>query len=69
MSVFGDSSTLASLRKLLKTNTVFLATNLHSICESRGESAVIVFLLLAAILILVGVSFISSIDFSDRQRP
>jgi len=30
---------------------------------------VIVFLLLAAILILVGVSFISSIDFSDRQRP
>jgi hypothetical protein len=37
MSVFGDSSTPAPLRKLLKTNTVLLATNLHSILRVLGR--------------------------------
>jgi hypothetical protein len=36
--------------------------------EPLGDAAVIVFLLLIAILILVGVSFLSSMDFSDGQR-
>jgi hypothetical protein len=37
MSVFCDSSTQDPLRKLLKTNTVVLATNLHSILRVFGR--------------------------------
>jgi len=69
MSVSGDSFAYALLRKSLKTNTVLLAMDLHFLPgESSGDSAVIVFLLLIAILILVGVSFLSSIDFSDGRH-
>jgi len=69
MSAFGGSSAPQVPPKALKTKTILLAMDVHFVCsESSGDTAVIVFLLLVAILVLVGVSFLSSIDFSDGRR-
>jgi hypothetical protein len=69
MSAFGDSTSPQAPPNALKTKTILLAMDVHLVhSESSGDTAVIVFLLLVAILVLVGVSFLSSIDFYDGRR-
>jgi hypothetical protein len=68
MSGFGDFSAHSDPRNSLKIQGVCLEFRLHLSVPSFWEIAVIVFALIAAILLLVGVSFISSIDFSDGRR-
>jgi hypothetical protein len=53
---------------LLKTNDVTLASGLQFAFLHLQEIVVIIFALLAALVVLVAVTFISSIDFSKGRR-
>jgi len=53
---------------LLKTHIVSLESELHYRSSNSREPPVIVYALLAALLVLVGVTFASSIDFSKTRR-
>ncbi len=53
---------------LLKTGGIRLESELHYRTSNFREPRVIVYALLAGLLILVGVTFASSIDFSKTRR-
>jgi len=56
------------ISNLLKSNDVPLACGLHFTLLHLQEIVVIIFALLAALVVLVAVTFISSIDFSKGRR-
>jgi hypothetical protein len=68
VSVFGDFSAHLLHCNLLKTNDVPLASSLQFLFPVLQEIAVIILALLAALAVLVAVTFISSIDFSNNRR-
>jgi hypothetical protein len=68
VSSIGDFLACLDSCNSLKTKNVRLECRLHFTLASFKENAVIVFALLGAILLLVGVSVVSSIDFSNDQR-
>jgi hypothetical protein len=52
----------------LKTQDVPLAFGLQFLLEVLQETVVIIFVLMAAVFLLVAVAFVSSIDFSNTRR-
>jgi hypothetical protein len=68
MSTFGNFAARTAHRNSLKTNGVNLASRLQFRPSSFQEIVVIVFVLLAALVVLVAVTFISSIDLSNTRR-
>jgi ABC-type Fe3+-siderophore transport system permease subunit len=68
MCIFGESVAHQELGMLLKTGGIRLESELHYRSWNFREPRVIVYALLAALLILVGVTFASSIDFSKTRR-
>ncbi len=68
MCIFGESVAPPELGMLLKTHIVSLESELHYRSSNSREPPVIVYALLAALLVLVGVTFASSIDFSKTRR-
>ncbi len=68
LSAFGDLSAHTKYRKSLATNDIPLAFGLQFPFLVLQETVVIIFALLAALVVLVAVTFISSIDFSNTRR-
>ncbi len=68
LSAFDDFSAHFLYCNLLKTQGVPLASGLHFLFSHPQEIVVIIFALLAAVVVLVAVTFISSIDFSKTRR-
>jgi len=68
LSTFGDFSAYFLHCNLLKTQDVPLAFGLQFPFSHLQEIVVIIFALLAALVVLVAVAFISSIDFSNTRR-
>jgi hypothetical protein len=68
LSAFGDFSAYFLHCNLLKTQGVPLVFDLHFPFSHLQEIEVIIFALLAAVIVLVAVTFISSIDFSSTRR-
>ena len=68
LSSFDDFFAYFLSRILLKTSSVRLASRLHFPDLAVREISVIVFVLVAAVILLVAVTFISSIDSSHTRR-
>jgi hypothetical protein len=68
LSIFRDFCAHDHLCKLLKTKDVSLAQAVHPTLSVLQEMDVIVYALVAAVLLLVAVTFISSIDLSQMRR-
>jgi hypothetical protein len=68
MSAFGDFSAHLADFNSLKTRDVPLAAGLQSNIWNLRRFDVILYALVAAVLLLVAVAFISSIDFSNTRR-
>jgi hypothetical protein len=68
LSPYGEFSAHFEQRNLLKTNIAPLAFRLHSSFPVLQEMVVIIYALLAALILLVAVVFISSIDSFKTRR-
>src|SRR6266478_6274469 len=68
LSAFGDFSAHLIHCNPLKTRAVSLETAVHLQIVALPERDVIIYALLAAVILLVAVTFISSIDFSRTRR-
>ncbi len=68
MSAFGDFLAHLEYCNLLTTKDIPLASGLQFPFLVLQETVVIIFALLAALAVLVAVTFISSIDFSNTRR-
>lgn len=68
LSAFGDFPAHYLYCNLLKTQDVSLADGLHLYLVVLREIVLIIYALLAALILLVAVTFISSIDFSNTRR-
>jgi uncharacterized membrane protein YeaQ/YmgE (transglycosylase-associated protein family) len=68
LSVFGDYSAWSFLLNSLKIKAVALAVRLQVSSKNLQERVVIVYALVGAIVLLVAVTMISSLDTSGRRR-
>jgi hypothetical protein len=68
LSAFGDFSAHIIICNPLKTQAVSLENAVHLPLVALRERDVIIYALLAAVILLVAVTFISSIDFSRTRR-
>jgi hypothetical protein len=68
LSAFGDFPAHILFCNLLKTQDVRFGDRLAILPLDLQENVVIIIALLAAVILLVAVTFISSIDFSGTRR-